>query len=303
MGGQGDFVVTWEQYNTQEGGLAVDAERFLANGTPAGAAFQVSDSGSVNTSDDSDPDPAVAMDRAGDFTIVWTGDNASIPSEELVYSRSFDAAGTAYEAPEFVDSGLMSPSLELNPSVSLDAQGYATVVWMEVYPNTTDPSFIRAQRLDLDGGIVGLPFLVDSDTEQQSGENFVTPSTSTIPGGSFLVDWTAEDVYGNSLGVFGQAYAAAAAPAGPVVGGVYLSGDLQHPIDPRGQLIQPVPGLTVTFSEALAAGAADPSNWSLTQNGTDITSSLSIGFGYDPTSGKYEATLTPSSPLEMATTF
>src|SRR5207237_7376908 len=68
MDAAGDFVVAWVS-NGQDGDFhGVYAQRYSSAGTPQGDEFRVN---SFTTSSQSEP--AVAMDAAGDFVIVWSG--------------------------------------------------------------------------------------------------------------------------------------------------------------------------------------------------------------------------------------
>ncbi len=66
MDDAGNFVVAWHSYNQDGSSWGVFAQRYNANGTIAGAEFQ------VNTFTNSEQSwPSVAMDTDGDFVVVW----------------------------------------------------------------------------------------------------------------------------------------------------------------------------------------------------------------------------------------
>jgi hypothetical protein len=66
MAENGDFVVTWESY-TQDGSLhGIYVQRYNASGVAQGAEFKVN----TETSN-SQSTPALAMDKNGNFVVVW----------------------------------------------------------------------------------------------------------------------------------------------------------------------------------------------------------------------------------------
>lgn len=82
MGGQGNFVVTWEQPKRGSAfGLAVFVRRFAADGAPLGPAVRV--------------DPAAPNERSneqagigadGEIIVAWEGTSTGRP---LIYARRF----------------------------------------------------------------------------------------------------------------------------------------------------------------------------------------------------------------------
>ncbi|MEO1076243.1 MAG: flagellar hook associated protein, partial [Bacteroidota bacterium] len=62
----GDFVIAWSSRGQDGSGTGIYAQRYTAEGTPAGAEFQ------VNTSTLNDQVvPSVGIDEDGDFVIAW----------------------------------------------------------------------------------------------------------------------------------------------------------------------------------------------------------------------------------------
>src|SRR5207248_6334882 len=73
-------------------------------------------------------------------------------------------------------------------------------------------------------------------------------------------------------------------------------------IRPGDRLLTAVPGLVVSFTEALSTtgpgSATDPANWRLTRNGYDISARITgITFGLNAATNRYEAALSLSAPL------
>ena len=66
MDAEGDFVVAWESYGQDGSKYGIYAQRFNASGHAQGSEQR------VNTyTQDSQRQPSVAMDSAGDFVVAW----------------------------------------------------------------------------------------------------------------------------------------------------------------------------------------------------------------------------------------
>src|SRR6185295_2885408 len=66
----GDFVVLWQSYDQDGDGMGIFGQRYAGDGTRLGDEFQVNEftTGSQVT-------PAVAVDGAGNFVVVWQSDD------------------------------------------------------------------------------------------------------------------------------------------------------------------------------------------------------------------------------------
>ncbi len=92
----GNFVVVWESIHQDGDGWGVYGQRYAADGTTLGSAFQVN---TVTAGDQQDP--TLAMDNAGNFVVAWQsfgqdGDGYG------VYARRYDATGAALDTSEFL---------------------------------------------------------------------------------------------------------------------------------------------------------------------------------------------------------
>ncbi len=118
MDGAGDFVVVWRG----AGPTAVDgvfARRYNNAGTAQGAETQVNTTANPNY-------PAVAMDKAGAFAVVWEGYPAGGSGRDTV-ARRFDSAGTAL-GPEFRVNTYTSGN-QFSPAIGMDPAGNFLVAW------------------------------------------------------------------------------------------------------------------------------------------------------------------------------
>jgi hypothetical protein len=176
----GDFVVIWETEYFE----AMLGRTFDASGTP-GPEFPISAQFGA--------DPAVAMDTAGNFVVVWgsLGD---------IRGRRFDASGVP-QGTEFPVS--TAPDSNSDPRVAADPAGNFVVVW------TTNQT-VRARRFDAAGVPQGADFQVHPDmTSYQLGASVAFQGT-----GSFVVVWHGGPV--TDRAVRGRRFDASGVPLGGV---------------------------------------------------------------------------------------
>src|SRR5687768_18378024 len=70
MDADGDFVIAWQSLGQGGSGGGVYAQRYTADGVPAGAEFRVS-----TFTTDGQGSPAVAMSPDGNFVVAWPNGN------------------------------------------------------------------------------------------------------------------------------------------------------------------------------------------------------------------------------------
>jgi hypothetical protein len=131
--GSGTFVVTWQSYyyplvaglGADEDTYSIRARRFAADGTPAGAEFQVN-TYSAGYQDDS----AVAIDAAtGEFFVVWESDGSAGNDSSLssIQGQRFSAAGLALGG-EF-EVNTFTTSFQYYASIAAGSGGRFVVAW------------------------------------------------------------------------------------------------------------------------------------------------------------------------------
>ncbi|MEM9556308.1 MAG: hypothetical protein AAGC60_18780 [Acidobacteriota bacterium] len=181
----GNFVVVWASLgsdDTDSDGFSIQGQRFTANGSMAGAQFQVN---TYTTSDQRSP--TVAMDADGDFTIVWTSDGSADTDSSLssIQGRRYASDGSAVSAQFQVNT--YTTGTQLDPSADLDADGDLVVVWTSFGSDGTDSSSysIQGRRFASDGSNASDQFQVNSFT---TGEQ-TTASVAMDADGDFVVAW------------------------------------------------------------------------------------------------------------------
>ena len=168
----GHFVVTWE--GEDNGSSSIFARRFNASGSPLDDAF------TVNTTNVNDHfSPAVAVDTAGNFTVVWD----SFGSEgDDIFGRRFNASGTPLSDPFPVNTD--DTGSQFFPAISVNGSGAVTVVW-ESQVQDGDGSGIFGRQYDAGGSPLGDQFPVNSIV---TGDQ-VLPDVATDASGAFAVVW------------------------------------------------------------------------------------------------------------------
>lgn len=197
----GNFVVVWASLNQDGSGQGIFGRRYNAGGGALGGEFQVNTYTPGNQFN-----PAVASRPGGGFVVVWRS-NGQDGSVYGIFGQRYDAAG-APEGGEFRVNTYTSNN-QRDARVGVDASGNFVVAWQDV---TQDGNAygVFAQRYDAFGATVGGEFRVNTYTTGYQGRI----DLAAEPGGGFMVAWHSSDQDGDGLGVFGQQYDAAAAPAG-----------------------------------------------------------------------------------------
>jgi hypothetical protein len=199
--GDGRFVVVWTSFGQDGDHYGVFGQRFDSAGAPAGTEFQIN---SHTTSFQFGP--AVSSASDGSFVVVWTstGQDGSVNSVQGQRFNSTGApAGTEFQVNSYTTYA------QFGPAVSSAPDGRFVVVWM-AFSQDGSVSGVHGQRFNSAGAPAGTEFQVNSyTTNEQSG-----PAISVATDGSFVVAWNSYLQDGSGLGVHGQRFNAAGAPAG-----------------------------------------------------------------------------------------
>jgi hypothetical protein len=200
MAPNGDFVIAWAD-ERGDPDWAVMAQRFDASGAPRGANFR------VNTFTTSyQTHPAVAVDNAGNFVVVWS----SLGQDGYglgVFGQRYDSGGTPRGGEFRVNT--YTTSDQAIPALSTAANGDFVVAWYSVGQDG-DAIGVFAQRFAASGIPQGAEFRVNTYTTG----NQISPSISHDAAGNFLVAWMGESQDGSDLGVFGRRFDSTGAPRG-----------------------------------------------------------------------------------------
>ncbi len=223
----GDSVVVWASQGQDGSGWGVYAQRYDAAGVPQGPEFR------VNTTRAGDQtNPAVAMDSAGNFVVVWQSQGQD-GSGWGVYAQRYDAAGNPLGGEFRVNSTTALD--QTNPTLAFSPAGGFLIGWQSA-TGLSSKSDILAQRYDSAGNAVGGELRINTLTFMDEQ----TPAVAADGSGDYLIAWHSQNpglqqnaiyvqrynaagnalggqVLVNSTGTYVQSPAVAAGPGGSVI--------------------------------------------------------------------------------------
>jgi hypothetical protein len=190
---RGDFVVAWTDY---QGGPEIKARRFDRSGAAVGDEFRAN---AYVTSIQAMP--AVAIDPAGNFVVVWQSSGQD-GNGYGVFGHRYDVNGASLGADFQVNTYVTGN--QANPDVAYTADGGFVVVFQGPDASTNG---VHARRFGANGAPVGAEFSLTV-----SGASQFSPALAPLPQGGFVVAWTAYGQDGSHNGIFGRLFSAAGAP-------------------------------------------------------------------------------------------
>jgi hypothetical protein len=195
MDADGDFVVTWESYDSELSGIF--ARRYNAAGLAQGIEFQVNTR--VSTSQLS---PVVAMDADGDFVVAWMSYDPDSIQSPGIYAQRYDSAGVPQGGEFRVNTTIAGT--QASPSVAMDVDGDFVVSWQS---ETQDGSSygVYAQRFNSLGVMLGGEFRVNTTTADSQRN----PKVAMAAEGDFVIAWMSNLQDGSGFGAYAQRYDAA----------------------------------------------------------------------------------------------
>ncbi|HEY9644295.1 MAG TPA: hypothetical protein V6C57_27625 [Coleofasciculaceae cyanobacterium] len=203
LNSKGDYVIAWESGGQDGSGKGIFAQRYSSNGTRRGSEFQ------VNSTTDNDQDhPSVGMDAAGDYVIVWEGEDDNGTG---IYAQRYSAHGNPQGSEFRVNS--TTDGDQSAPSVGMDAEGNFTVTWA----SDNDGYGVYAQHYDLNGNRSGDEFQVNQSQNQDQTE----PAIGAALNGNFTIAWVGDSQNDHQENdIYAQQYVAGAQllPPGTIKG-------------------------------------------------------------------------------------
>ncbi len=196
----GDFVAVWSS-DGQASGYDVFGQRFNAAGAKVGPEFR------VNTySTGAQYAAQVAMDRSGEFVVVWNSEGQD-GSTGGIFGQRFDSSG-AKRGPEFPVNAYTT-GIQNQGRVAMDRGGNFVVAWNS---DTPDQSFgIFAQRFDASAAKVGPEFPVNAYTT--NGQ--YSPAVAVDARGNFVVAWHGDAQSGSDDDIAARRFDRAGRPVSP----------------------------------------------------------------------------------------
>ena len=201
----GGFVVVWSGAVQDGNGFGVFARRYIYSGEPAGflPEFRVNS----NTTGDQ-KGPAIAMDPAGAFVVVWESALPAVCCPQIEGQR-YAATGAPLGSEFRVNSNAAIGNYF--PDVASDTSGNFVVAWTSS-PYGAYTYDVFARRFSSSGAPLGVTFRVNTNTNVVAARPRVTRRDT-----DFVVVWEEQQTDGASYGVFGRRYA----PDGSALGSVF----------------------------------------------------------------------------------
>lgn len=168
----GDAIVVWSRNGD------IYARRLDDADSPVGGEFLVS--GAVAQ----EVQPRIAVDRSGDYMVVWRQLGAS----DSILARRFDATDSPLGASFQVNTTSATNGLLWNSRISMAADGAAVVVWEQF--EFSSSFFVRGQRYASGGAAAGSEFVVTT------GANEGQPEIGHAGAGEFVVAWRGDRLAG-----------------------------------------------------------------------------------------------------------
>jgi hypothetical protein len=151
--------------------------------------------------------PSVAMDAAGNFLVVWSGDGADEDLYGGVFARRFDATGAAIGDQFHVNT--YTTGYQVVPTAAMDANGDFVIAWRSDEQDGSAGG-VYAQRFNSAGAKQGGEFRVNTYTTN----NQEAPRIAMDPEGDFVIAWNSYYQDGSNNGIYAQRYDAAGAKQG-----------------------------------------------------------------------------------------
>jgi len=232
MNGAGQTTIVWESYGEDGDSLGIFARRLDSVGDPLAAAFQVNTSALGNQSN-----PSIAGNLAGQFIVVWQGDNSSAPGHE-VFGQLFDVDGNPVGGEFQINQTILDD--QSHPVAAMAEDGSFVVVWQS--PDV-EGFGIWGRRYAADGTPLGNEFQVNQETARDQ----VAPAIAMNAAGQFVVAWVSDHPAASDplndpeKSVFVQWFDADGSFNGPeVIAHVYAKDAQEHPgvgIDAAGNFV------------------------------------------------------------------
>jgi hypothetical protein len=207
----GGFVVAWQSVSSPGADVSsysVQARRYDASGAPIGAQFQ------VNTyTTNGQHQPAVAVDGAGNFVVVWMSFGAAADTDfASIQAQRYDASGAPLGGQFQVNT--YTTGSQTDADVAAHGSGGFVVVWASSESAGSDPDMsVQARLYDASGTPLAAEFQVNTYTTSIQHQ----PAVVLDGAGNFVVVWTSRGGDGTDTfveSIQARRYDAAGTPLG-----------------------------------------------------------------------------------------
>ncbi len=213
----GGWVVVWYSLNQDGSGAGIYSQRYDSDGVAIGGEFRVN-----TTTSGTQSDARIASLSDGGWIVAWETSGQD-GSQFGIYAQRYAADGSAINSEFQVNS--YTNDMQTDPSVMGLSDGGWVITW-ESSGQDGGGLGIYGQRYDVDGGLVGDEFRVNTYTIGDQSD----PSAASLVDGGWVVIWQSSGQDGDGLGIYGQRYGA----DGNVIDGefqvnTYTVGDQKNP--------------------------------------------------------------------------
>jgi hypothetical protein len=213
MDAAGNFVVVWKSTLGDAAGTSIRGRRYDASFK--GWADEEDFTVNATTAGDQSA-PAVAMDSAGNFMVVWVGSDEDPDTVDVegtgIFGRRFAADGTPQPGGEFRVNAERRTS-QSGPAIAMNAAGAAAIAWVSdhnvlVDPEDTEKSIYVAWYSAAGDRLVAEDTLANSYTKDAQE----SPAVGIDAAGDFTLVWQSInqelnlDGAGSSWGVYGRQF-------------------------------------------------------------------------------------------------
>ncbi|MEM9885905.1 MAG: 3-coathanger stack domain-containing protein [Bacteroidota bacterium] len=198
MDKEGNFVVVWasgvSSGTGQDGSnFGIYGQRFNKEGNTIGTEFQ------INTyTNNSQLNPAVAMDEEGNFVVVWSSFGQD-GSDYGIYGQRYDNSGSKIGGEFQINT--FTVGTQSSPCVAMNKDGSFVVSWTS-FGQDGDLGGIYGQLYNPIGNKVGGEFLVNTYVTSGQTESSVAMNKD----GNFVITWVSFEQDGSSSGIYSQRY-------------------------------------------------------------------------------------------------
>ena len=201
MNGAGNFVVVWNSYLQDKSSNGIFAQRFDPNCSPLAEEIQIN-----TTSGGNQKEPSVAMNKAGNFIVVWQGPGTVEADKEDIFARRFDSNGRPLGNEFRVNTN--TNDKQLCPRAAINNGGSFVIIWESVNVPEEGQKAICGKLYDSNGLKIGTEFVANDGPSDGR-----YPDAAMDSQGNFAVVWM-QDKSSNSI--LGRLYNAdGSAKAGP----------------------------------------------------------------------------------------
>ncbi|MEZ6092908.1 MAG: hypothetical protein R3C03_01525 [Pirellulaceae bacterium] len=181
----GEFTVVWQ--GPDGDGEGIFGQRFNANGTKLGAEFQVNQQSAL-----AQVSPAISMNEAGQFAVVWVSDHRALfdpeDSEKSIFVQWYDSDGTFNGEEQLVHTIDTNAEAQEYPDVALDANGNMVIVWQSITQDGSAWGVFGRQLLANKTPVQAAEFQIN----QTTAENQRHATVASDAFGNFTVSWQSD---------------------------------------------------------------------------------------------------------------